>query len=215
MSFLESPVFPDKVAYGSKGGPEFHTSIVETASGHEARNQDWQYPRWKFDLTTAILNEEDFYGVYEYFLAVKGPANGFRFRDPYDHKSGNVAQAVTMLDQIITAISGSSTEYQLVKTYSRGAWSLERKILKPIDGTLLIADNGSQVTEVSGTPAAGECSVEYTTGVVTFGYVPTGPVTWGGEFHVPVRFADDYFDPVHTSYEAVRSSIILVELRKP
>lgn len=211
MSFLETPVFPDRLAYGSSGGPEFRTSIVQTVSGHEARNGDWQYPRWKYDCSTAILTEEDFYDVYEHFLAVQGALHGFRFLDPFDHKSCDSVTAPTALDQVITAIEGSTTQYQLEKTYTRGAFTLSRKILKPIDGTILIADNG--VTLAEG-PSA-DYEIDYTTGIVTFAAAPTGPVTWGGEFHVPVRFLEDYFDPVYTDYEALQASIVLVELRNP
>ena len=40
MSFAEVR-FPDDISYGSSGGPEYSTDIVETQSGHEQRNANW------------------------------------------------------------------------------------------------------------------------------------------------------------------------------
>jgi uncharacterized protein (TIGR02217 family) len=37
--------FPDNIAYGARGGPEFATTVVATGSGHEKRNVDWSEAR--------------------------------------------------------------------------------------------------------------------------------------------------------------------------
>ena len=41
MSFIETPRFPDDIAYGAQGGPMYSTDVVATASGYEKRNQNW------------------------------------------------------------------------------------------------------------------------------------------------------------------------------
>ena len=37
--------FPDKIAYGATGGPEFATTVVVTGAGHEQRNVNWAEAR--------------------------------------------------------------------------------------------------------------------------------------------------------------------------
>ena len=37
--------FPDNIAYGATGGPEFATTVVATGSGHEKRNVNWSEAR--------------------------------------------------------------------------------------------------------------------------------------------------------------------------
>ena len=41
MSSFHEIRFPDNIAYGATGGPEFATTVVATGSGHEKRNVNW------------------------------------------------------------------------------------------------------------------------------------------------------------------------------
>jgi uncharacterized protein (TIGR02217 family) len=41
MSGFHEVRFPDNIAYGATGGPEFATTVVVTGAGHEQRNADW------------------------------------------------------------------------------------------------------------------------------------------------------------------------------
>lgn len=47
-------VFPDEIAYGSKGGPKFQTTVVTLGSGVERRNQDWSRVRAEYDVSHGI-----------------------------------------------------------------------------------------------------------------------------------------------------------------
>jgi uncharacterized protein (TIGR02217 family) len=38
MASFHEVRFPDNIAYGATGGPEFATTVVATGSGHEKRN---------------------------------------------------------------------------------------------------------------------------------------------------------------------------------
>jgi hypothetical protein len=38
MSGFHEVRFPDSIAYGATGGPEFATTVVATGAGHEKRN---------------------------------------------------------------------------------------------------------------------------------------------------------------------------------
>jgi uncharacterized protein (TIGR02217 family) len=42
MSGFHEVRFPDNIAYGATGGPEFATTVVATGSGHEKRNVNWR-----------------------------------------------------------------------------------------------------------------------------------------------------------------------------
>ncbi len=57
MSFHEIR-FPDDIAFGSSGGPEYSTDIVETFSGHEQRNINWSQSRAKYNATHGVKTPE-------------------------------------------------------------------------------------------------------------------------------------------------------------
>jgi uncharacterized protein (TIGR02217 family) len=41
MNSFHEVRFPDNIAYGATGGPEFATTVVATSAGHEKRNVNW------------------------------------------------------------------------------------------------------------------------------------------------------------------------------
>jgi hypothetical protein len=45
MSGFHEVRFPDNIAYGATGGPEFATTVVATGAGHEKRNVNWAEAR--------------------------------------------------------------------------------------------------------------------------------------------------------------------------
>jgi uncharacterized protein (TIGR02217 family) len=50
--------FPDNIAYGATGGPEFATTVVATGSGHEKRNVNWAQARGRWDVASGLkINE--------------------------------------------------------------------------------------------------------------------------------------------------------------
>jgi uncharacterized protein (TIGR02217 family) len=51
MSGFHEVRFPDNIAYGATGGPEFATTVVATGAGHEKRNVNWRPP------STAVFDE--------------------------------------------------------------------------------------------------------------------------------------------------------------
>jgi uncharacterized protein (TIGR02217 family) len=50
--------FPDAVARGATGGPEYSTDVVSVASGYEQRNQNWDLARGRWDISTGIRTRE-------------------------------------------------------------------------------------------------------------------------------------------------------------
>ena len=101
----------------------------------------------------------------------------------------------------------SPEAWQLVKRYSYGALSQDRKISKPVQGTITIEDDGAPKVE------GVDYTIDYTTGLVSLNFTPStsGP-TWGGEFDLPMRF-DGPFPIEIVSYRVQAVSFALVEIR--
>lgn len=188
MAFYESPRFPDYIAAGAEGGPQFLTDIAELSSGYESRNIAWDMPRHRYIVTLLNRPQAELDDVKAHFLSVRGRGHGFRFRDWADYSA---ASTVGLLG---SGVGSGVAAYQINKRYVSGAQALTRKIVKPIDGTLIVYKNAVAQTIVPSAPGSGQVTVNYTTGVVTFGgTAPTGgdTLTWAGEFDVPVRYDTD------------------------
>ncbi len=201
--------FPDDISRGARGGPERRTQIVELASGDEERNASWANSRRRYDVAYGIRRADDLAAVVAFFEARNGRLYGFRFKDWADYKSCLPSATPEATDQIIGTGDGSTTAFQLVKTYASGAQSWTRTITKPVAGTVRVA--------IDGTEQPSGWSVDVTTGVVTFDTAPaTGvAITAGFEFDVPVRFDTDALD-VTLDLERLGSitSIPLLEIRR-
>ncbi len=181
--FLETPRFPLPPSLGYRVRPYISVERNQRASGRTRRNLNWSSPLHSFDCEIEHA-EADIYEVLEFWHAVGGGAYAFRFKDWNDYKSCAPFETAAATDQPLQLVPGSPAAYQMVKQYTKGALTRTRPIQKPVSGTILVADNG--VTKESGT----DYTVDYTTGLVSLLFSPVGPLTWGGEFDVPVTFAD-------------------------
>ncbi|MGE0252402.1 MAG: DUF2460 domain-containing protein [Dongiaceae bacterium] len=175
MAFHEVQ-FPNDIAYGATGGPEFATSVVATASGFEQRNINWSSARGRWDVASGLKKQTQLDTLVAFFRARKGRAHGFRFKDWTDYKT--TAQA-------LGTGNGTITTFQLIRTYSSGGATDVRTITKPVAGTVKVYLAGVQ--QMSG------WSVNTTTGVITFTTAPGNNVAVSAdyEFDVPVRFDTD------------------------
>lgn len=181
MPFIESPRFPERIAYGAMGGPGFNTTVVTSASGREARNQNWQYPRHAWDVSQGLNSQADFDTLRAFFLAVgKGKRNGWRFKDWADFQAAHSGAGAGVVSGI------TSTTFQLVKRYTSGAQTQDRIITKPIAAGFELKDGGVTLTLTT------DYTLNTTTGVVTTTAPRTAAnLTWAGEFDVPMRFDVD------------------------
>ena len=208
MSFLEVQ-FPPDLAFGSTGGPERRTDIVQLASGFEERNSTWANSRRRYDATRAIERVGDVYRILNLWEAAGGRLRGFRFRDPFDFRSKGPEDPVTPFDCSIGTGDGADTTFQLVKRYSAGGQTWVRTIAKPVRGSVRVAVNGAEL-------AASAFTVDYATGVVTCSSAPANghAVTAGFEFDTPVRFDTDKLDLTLAGFKAGQvPQIPLVEIR--
>lgn len=202
MSFVETPRFPDDIAYGSAGGPEFKTFVFEGQSGIEQRHQAWSRHRLRYDVSYGIRDKSDMDTVRAFFYNMKGKATGFRFKDWGDYE---------LVDENIGTGDGSETVFNITKTYTSGSETYVRRIFKPIASGLVVKVAG--VTQTLTT----DYTVNATTGVITFtaGGTPGmgEAVTVTCEFDVPVRFDTDRLSASHDGYLTESwGSIPLVEI---
>ena len=198
--------FPTALAFHSTGGPERKTEIVTLGSGFEERNAVWANSRRRYDAGYGVKSLDDLHAVIAFFEARQGRLTGFRFKDWSDFKSCAPGEASSPLDQALGTGDGHTTVFQLVKTYASGPSSWTRTIAKPVAGTVRIAAAGGEVT--SG------FSVDITTGLVTFTSAPSGALTAGFAFDVPVRFDTDQLSINLSTFAAGEiPSIPLVEIR--
>lgn len=165
---------PENVERGAIGGPVFNTALVGLDSGFEQSQVNWAQPRHFWDVGYGVQSKEDFYEVLEFFMARRGRARGFLFKDWSDFELTN---------QIIGTGDGVEDQFQIVKTYADTVLPFTRTITRPIASSLVVTVNGSPTT--SYTLLAG--------GIIDFVGVPTSGhvIRVTGEFDVPVRFDVD------------------------
>jgi uncharacterized protein (TIGR02217 family) len=222
-------LFPVSISYGSTGGPLFKTTIFTSDSGYEQRNIDWQNVRCEYDAQQGIKTEDQMAELLTFFMARRGRAYGFRYFDWLDNE---------ITDQSLGFGDGTTTTFQLVKAYtnyqpeSETTVTYTRTITKPAWDTFSGVMVGG-VLKVEGT----DFSVDYTTGIITFGVAPQGPLDVDGalippgatttvvtpalevvvgdvQFHVPVRFDTDQLDASQDYFNTQSwPSIKMVEVR--
>lgn len=160
-------------SYGWQGGPYFNTRIVPLQNGHERRNVTSSVVRHMYTLPFQNVLEQAYLDrLKAAFLAARGRAHSFKIKDRSDYKAVNAPLG--------NAPSGSAA-VQLRKTSVFGVASYARTITKPKAATVY----------QSGIAKPG--AVDVLTGLFTPSSAWTAglPLTWSGEFFVPVRFDND------------------------
>lgn len=183
---------PEHIERASRGGPQWNTVVVVTASGAEQRIALWPKARLWWDISYGVLSQEDSEELIAFFRARQGRLRGFRFKDWLDYQAVDAPQTVYDTNKI-----------QLYKRYTSGGVNSDRKITKPVAGTVTLKRNGDPYTDFT---------VSTTTGIVTLTGATDGVFTASFEFDVPVRFDTDRMES--SAEDNVRSwnSIPIVEL---
>lgn len=205
VSPFEDVLFPIEIGAEASVAPHFSTNIVTAASGYEARNVNWTQARLRFDAGPGVRGDAELETLLGFFRARRGPAVGFRFRDPYDHSSNGMTGPVDPDDQAIGTGDGINQSFALTKTYGAGE---ERRITRPVAGSVRVAVDGSEM--VSGWSLLGN-------GVVQFAQPPAAnaAVRAGFLFDTPVRFADDRLEINRATFAAGEApSVPLIEIRE-
>lgn len=208
MSFHEVRL-PARLAFGSTGGVERRTEIVTLGSGFERRSTPWAQGRRRYLIGANLRSLDDMALLTNFFEARQGRLYGFRFRDFADFKSCAPGGSITAGDQTLGQGDGVRTAFELLKRYGEDETAPERRIVKPIEGTVRVAVDGVE------RPQQGFV-VDSVTGVVTLDEPPdTGEaVTAGFEFDTPVRFDTDRLEVTLESFNAGRMAAApLIEVR--
>lgn len=211
MSAFHEVLFPLDIALKSSGGPERRTDVVTLGSGREERNARWAHSRRRYDAGYGVKTHQALSQVIEFFEERRGRLHGFRWRDRLDHSSAAPGASVTPLDQVIGTGDGETASFALTKTYGSVHAPYQRRIEKPVMGSLRVA--------VAGVEAVGSAfTLDTTTGIVTFaaGHIPASgqAVTAGFMFDVPVRFDTDYLEVDLSAFAAgAIPKIPLVEIK--
>jgi uncharacterized protein (TIGR02217 family) len=205
--FLDDQLFPVHISRGSAGGPDWPAEIVTLASGREERNTRLSEPLRSYDAAYSVRTREELYEILELYYMAMGRLYGFRMLDWTDYRSRAPHLAPVFTDQALGTGDGTKTVFQLAKTYGSGLNAFKRLIDKPY-GTIEVGFNGAKLAD--------GFAVDMATGLVTFDAPPSlgAALTWGGQFHVPVRF-DCKLDQVSLRSAAIGDipSIMLKELR--
>jgi uncharacterized protein (TIGR02217 family) len=191
MAFHETR-FPANLSFGSLGGPERRTDIVQLTSGFEERNTPWAHSRRRYDAGLGLRSLDDVEALIAFFEARQGQLHAFRWKDWADFKSCAPSRSPAANDQVIARGDGSTRSFQLVKAYRSGTESYFRPITKPVAGTVTAAVQ--DVEQFEGV----DFELDEKTGIITFAEPPTSgvEVSAGFEFDVPVRFD---IDRIHVS----------------
>jgi uncharacterized protein (TIGR02217 family) len=206
MNFHEIQ-FPTSIAMHSTAGPVRKTEIVTLGSGFEERNAVWANSRRNYDVGYGVKTLDDLHIVIAFFEARMARLYGFRLQDFSDYKSCAPGADVSATDQTIGTGDGTTTAFQLVKTYTSGPSSWTRTIKKPVSGTVLVS---------VGSVTQSGVMVDTTTGIVTLASAPaSGAIVQAGfEFDTPVRFDTDQLSINLANFQAGEiPSIPIVEIR--
>jgi len=177
MSFHDVQ-FPPEISYGATGGPQFQTIIaVASRSKREWRDIGDEEGTIRWNVAPGCTNEIKLKALIAFMRNRYGNAYSFRFKDWTDYQ----------MDRMQIALGdGLSVDYQIVKTYDDGAYSVARDIRKPIGETVSVwIDN--VLIDVA------DYTVNTNTGMVTFNAAPgnTLAIEVACEFDIPVRFEKD------------------------
>lgn len=204
MSTFHEVSLPLPFALGANGGPGRRVDIVTLGSGREARNTPWSHGRRRYEIGGAVRTLDELHALIAFYEARRGMLHGFRFRDPFDHKSCAPSAEPEAADQVIGEGDGATTAFQLAKAYG----DYVRSIAKPVAGSVCVAVNDEELdTEAF--------SVDATTGVVTLAAAPAegAAVSAGFLFETPVRFDVDRLELSLDAFGAGRAlAVPLIEI---
>lgn len=195
--FFDQLRFPEDIAYGATGGPEFSTDIATSSSGYEQRNINWQAPKYRYNLAPAIKSKAQLETIISFFRLCHGMAIAFRFKDWSDYQFNK---------EQIGIGDGVKKEFQLIKTYQYMDLRQIRKIFKPVGESIKLYCNDVEA----------HVEIISETGLVRLKQAPKlgEAVIADGEFDVPVRFDADHLITSLESYELYSHlEIPLVEVR--
>ncbi|SEL13399.1 TIGR02217 family protein [Sphingomonas palmae] len=194
MQAFDDVAFPLALGREAEVSPTFATDVVEGAGGYEMRSARWDGARTRYDVGPGVRSEADVAALLDFFRARRGPARGFRLRDPFDHAGEDVQIGVG---------DGVQRSFALVKRYGDSG----RRVTRPVAGSVSVTVDGRATQRFS----VGEG------GVVTLDEAPAAGTRVAASFmfDVAVRFAEDRLSVSRATYLAGEAaSVPLIEVRE-
>lgn len=204
--FLNERISLD-VRYGTSFVEKFNTIETEDAGGSGYSKLINPFPRLYYELNFANCKQDDLANdLYDLYMRSGGMHGGFLVRHHAQYTTNNYRNTPTHTDQKL--ISLGDNKFQLVVWFGlQGAGPTPRRLIrKPVTGTVKVGVGGVLVTT--------GFAIDYATGVITFSGAPSGDVTAGCEFDIPVRFGADY-SGAFTSFEIISANLSVVEILNP
>lgn len=207
MSFIDARL-DETVSYGFRCGPRFLTTVVELRSGRDRRNAERLRPKYYARAPYGSVGETQFAALQAAYVACLGQAYSFRFKDWSDYTLNDVT--------IGTADGTTDQTLQIIKPYTFGSRTVNRKIEKPVDSTVYNTANGYREDATALAVTANDTpisfTVDYDTGIITFTATSGHTIKVTGEFDIPMRFADDALEFDFVEWQAHSCDIPLVEV---
>lgn len=195
---------PQSLSYGAIGGPGFRTRIITLESGHERRDRLWTIARAVYNIGPLLNSQERMETIRNFFYERQGRLRGFRFKDCTDFN---------LIDQTIALTDGTTTTFQITKTYGQGPTTYVRNINKPVINTVVVQVNDININEGSGN---NEYQIDLTSGIITLGSSLAASVgddiDVTCEFDVPVRFETDVLEISADTFDHYSWDVELVEV---
>lgn len=208
MQAFDDVLYPIPLGRNATVIPEFSTTISVTASGFERRNSLWSNARLRFDIGPGVRSDAELGQLIAFFRTRRGPARGFRLRDPSDFSSNGMVGKPGPVDQALGTGDGIRTDFALTKSYGNDSAVQIRRITRPDFASLLVSIDGLVQT--------GNWALE-DLGVIRFETAPAAGaiIRAGFEFDVPVRFAEDSLEVVGAAFAAGEApNVPVVEIRE-
>lgn len=210
MQFVDRQV-SRHIEMGAQRTSSWDTTIIQSDGGGELSIQNWNAVRQQFDISFSVRTAADYDAVVQHFHTMRGRAKKFPFRDFLDN-SATVQRGVLVPVTPFTA-------YRLAKTYGDGADAYQRRITRPVAGTVAVFRTRVGTT----TNITASCTITAGTGAVaiTSGTVIAGDtLAWSGSFLVPVRYDTDRLPAAVPAMAqsgellVTCDSIVLIEVRE-
>jgi uncharacterized protein (TIGR02217 family) len=184
ITVLPDVILPNSVINAGVRGKNLRQNTrVQTEGGYQSINVGWARTLRQYEVGTVPMLVSQWRAIETLFEITEGGAYGFLMEDPKDR---------TASDGIATVRDGGG--YQLFNRYSDPASlrSKSRKITRPRGAGFVVSVNGAPL-------APGNYTLDETTGRLSIPSLSPSPenaalIAWGGQFFVPVHFADDSID---------------------
>lgn len=216
IQFIESPRFPDNIAYGASFENLFNTDSTSNQAGFVQVNINWDTPLFQAEVSHGVKTHDDIIKLKRFFWNTKGKAKGFRFKDWSDYK----------VDKSLSAVNeGEVLTSRVLKLYQvipvENDVPSYRRIVKPVNASNYPSGTVKPFALYQNDVLVNSSNyiIDYTTGIVTlnnsFVFNEEDLFTFECEFDIPVRFTTDSFKANIESFNSYSwGNITVSEMRE-